>query len=129
MPLIALIAALVMRGQERIQARREFLRNWAFGSAAWLCTGWLIALIALGSAAAGAASCQGGIDQTVPPTYASNDGTHWTGTFACMNGGTITKPVPVGSAVPAMPRRPVRAGLRNGPGRWLTARAGRPGSG
>lgn len=99
-PFIALIAALIMRGQERIQARRQFLKNWAIGSAAWLATGWLIgliALVAIGGAATGAASCKGGIDQTVPPTYTSTDGTHWTGTFTCMNGGTITKSVPASS--------------------------------
>jgi len=100
MPLIALIVALILRGQERIQARRRFLKNWAIGSAVWLGTGWLLALIALiviGSSVAGAGSCQGGIDQAVPPTYDSTDGTHWTATYACMNGGTITKPVPASS--------------------------------
>jgi hypothetical protein len=44
--------------------------------------------------ATGSADCKGGIDITVPPSYDSTDGKHWTGTFACMNGGTTTKPVP-----------------------------------
>jgi len=101
-PLIALIAALVLRSQETRQRRRQFLKNWAIASAAWMCTGWLVALIAFASIASsvgGASSCQGGIDQLVPPTYQSADGVHWTATYQCMNGGSLTKSVPA-SQVP-----------------------------
>lgn len=101
-PLIALIAALVLRSQETGRRRRQFLKNWAVASAAWMCTGWLVALIAFAAVASsvgGASSCQGGIDQLVPPTYQSTDGTHWTGTYQCVNGGTLTKSVPA-SQVP-----------------------------
>ena len=101
-PLIALIAALVLRAQETRQRRRQFLKNWAIASAAWMCTGWLVALIAFASIASsvgGASSCQGGIDQLVPPTYQSADGVHWTATYQCMNGGSLTKSVPA-SQVP-----------------------------
>jgi hypothetical protein len=94
MPVIALIVALVLRSQELRPKRRQFLKNWAVGSVAWLCTGWLIGLIALSSASSGPSGCQGGIDQAVPPSYQSNDGVHWEATFTCMNGGTETKPVP-----------------------------------
>jgi len=101
-PLIALIAALVLRSQETRQRRRQFLKNWAIAAAAWMCTGWLVALIAFASIAAsvgGASSCQGGIDQLVPPMYQSGDGVHWTATYQCMNGGSLTKSVPA-SQVP-----------------------------
>jgi len=94
MPVIALIAALVLRAQELRPKRRQFLQNWAVGSVAWLCTGWLIGIIAFSSASSGASGCQGGIDQTIPPSYQSGDGVHWEATFTCMNGGTETKPVP-----------------------------------
>jgi hypothetical protein len=94
MPFIALIAALGLRSQERGQKRRQFLKNWAIGSAIWMCTGWLIAIIAFGAVSSGVSGCQGGIDQLVPPSYESNDGVHWQATYACMNGGTETRSVP-----------------------------------
>jgi hypothetical protein len=93
-PFIALIVALVMRAQERRLRRRQFLKNWAIASGAWLCTGFLIPVIALSASGTGASGCQGGIDQTVPPSFQSNDGVHWTATYSCMNGGTETKSVP-----------------------------------
>jgi hypothetical protein len=93
-PFIALLAALVLRSQERRPLRRQFLRNWAIGSAVWLCTGWLIPIIAFSAASPGASGCQGGIDQLVPPSYQSSDDVHWQATYTCMNGGTETKSVP-----------------------------------
>jgi hypothetical protein len=93
-PFISLIVALVMRAQEPRSRRRQFLKNWAIGSGAWLCTGFLIPLIALSAGGSAASGCQGGIDQTVPPSFQSNDGVHWTATYTCMNGGTETKAVP-----------------------------------
>ena len=98
MPFIALIAALVLRAQEVRPIRREQLKNWALASGVWLASGWLIAIIVFASAlsAIGPSGCKGGIDITVPPSYESSDGKHWVGTFTCMNGGTITKPVPAG---------------------------------
>ncbi|HEX2317883.1 MAG TPA: hypothetical protein VHJ18_02770 [Streptosporangiaceae bacterium] len=100
-PFIALIAALVLRAQEMQPRRREQLKNWAIASVGWLATGWVIGIVAFSAVlgAAGSAGCKGGIDITVPPSYDSTDGKHWTGTFACMNGGTMTKPVPA-SQVP-----------------------------
>jgi len=101
MPFIALIAALVLRAQKLRPARREQLKNWALASGAWLATGWVIGIILFASAlsAVSPSGCKGGIDQSVPPSYESNDGKHWIGTFTCMNGGTVTKPVPA-SQVP-----------------------------
>ncbi len=93
-PVIALIVAVVMRAQELRPRRRQLLRNWAIGSAAWLGTGWLVAIIAFSAVGSGPSGCQGGIDQAVPPSYESNDGVHWVATFTCANGGTLTKPVP-----------------------------------
>jgi hypothetical protein len=49
MPFIALIAALVLRSQEHRPQRRQFLKNWAIGSAVWLGTGWLVGIIAISS--------------------------------------------------------------------------------
>jgi hypothetical protein len=95
MPFISLIVALVMRSQEPRPRRRQFLKNWAIGSAAWLCTGFLIPIIAISAVSSVAVSgCQGGIDQTVLPSYQSTDGVHWTATYSCLNGGTETKSVP-----------------------------------
>ena len=51
MPLIALIAALVMRSGEVRPSRRQFLKTWAIASGAWLCTGWILALLAFAAAA------------------------------------------------------------------------------
>lgn len=100
-PFIALIAALVLRAQEMRPARREQLKNWAVASGAWLATGWVIGIIVFAAAfsAVSPSGCTGGINQAVPPSYESSDGQHWVGTFTCMNGGTITKPVPA-SQVP-----------------------------
>jgi len=94
MPVIGLIAAVVLRSQERRPRRRQFLKNWAIGSAVWLCTGWLIGIIAFSAVGSGSAGCQGGIDQLVPPSYQSSDGVHWQATYMCMNGGSETKSVP-----------------------------------
>jgi hypothetical protein len=98
-PVIALIVALVLRSSEQRPTRRQFLKNWAIWSAVWTCTGFLIPIVALGVHGAAASGCQGGIDQTVPPSYQSSDGVHWTATYTCMNGGTETVPVPA-SQVP-----------------------------
>jgi hypothetical protein len=100
-PFIALIVALAMRAQEVRPARRDQLKNWAIASGGWLATGWVIGII-VSSSILGAvvpSGCKGGIDLTVPPSYDSTDGKHWVGTFTCMNGGTMTKPVPA-SQVP-----------------------------
>lgn len=101
MPFIGLIAALVLRAQEMRPSRREQLKNWAIASGAWLATGWVIGIIVFASAvsAVSPSGCRGGIDLSVPPSYQSSDGQHWVGTFTCMNGGTVTKPVPA-SQVP-----------------------------
>ena len=101
MPFISLIAALALRAQEMRPARREQLKSWAIASGAWLATGWVIGIIVFASVVSAVSSpgCKGGIDLTVPPSYESSDGQHWVGTFACMNGGTTTKPVPA-SQVP-----------------------------
>jgi hypothetical protein len=90
----------VLRSSEQGQRRRQFLKSWAIWSGVWTCAGLLIPIIALSASGVGPASgCQGGIDQTVPASYQSNDGVHWTATYTCMNGGTETVPVPA-SQVP-----------------------------
>jgi hypothetical protein len=57
----------------------------------------VIAFSAMSSSAS--SGCKGGIDQMVPPSYQSSDDVHWMATYACMNGGTVTKSVPA-SQVP-----------------------------
>ena len=102
MPLISLIVALMLRSQERGPQRRQQLKIWAIASGIWLCTGWLIPIIAFSVASSGlsgGSGCSGGIDQTVPPSFQSSDGVHWQATYVCMNGGTETKSVPA-SQVP-----------------------------
>jgi hypothetical protein len=97
MPFIALILALAMRGSERSPRRREYLKNWAFASGAWLLTGWLIAIIAFSSIAGGGSTCKGGIDKFAVPIEATSvDNVHWTGKYPCRNGGTTASPVPPG---------------------------------
>jgi hypothetical protein len=89
-----------MRAQELRPKRRQFLKNWAIAAGAWLCTGWLVVVIAFSAMSSSASSgCKGGIDQMVPPSYQSSDDVHWMATYACMNGGTVTKSVPA-SQVP-----------------------------
>jgi hypothetical protein len=81
---------LVMRANEVRPRRRSFLKGWAIGSAAWHCTGWPIAFLAIMSISSSAGGCQGGLDRSFPPSFASSDNVHWTGTSACVNGGTKT---------------------------------------
>jgi hypothetical protein len=92
MPFIALIVALVMRSSEVRPSRRGFLKSWAIGSAAWLCTGCVFALILFAGVASSAGGCKGGIDQLSPLTFTSSDNKHWTVTYSCVNGGTKSKP-------------------------------------
>jgi hypothetical protein len=55
-PFISLIAALILRSTEERPSRRAFLKTWAIASGAWLCTGWVLFLIAF----AGISSSAGG---------------------------------------------------------------------
>jgi hypothetical protein len=94
MPLISLIIALVMRSSEQGPRRRRFLKNWAVASGAWLCTGWILALIVFSSSGAfSGGGCKGGPDPFgVPISFTSTDNKHWTATVPCVNGGTTTRP-------------------------------------
>jgi hypothetical protein len=93
MPLIGLIIALVMRSSEQSARRRGFLKNWAVASGAWLCTGWLVALLAFSSSGAfSGGGCKGGPDPFAVPSFTSTDNKHWTATVACANGGTTSRP-------------------------------------
>jgi hypothetical protein len=89
-PFIALIAALVIRANELRPSRRGFLKSWAIGSAAWLCTGWIVVFLVFTSITSSAGGCKGGIDQFSPPSFQSSDNVHWTATYACVGGGTKT---------------------------------------
>lgn len=96
MPFIALVTALLMRGNETGSERREFLTKWAAASAAWLATGVIVALIAIAAitgGAGGGGGCKGGIDPFQPPSYSKTGDGPWMGTFPCRDGGSITKPV------------------------------------
>ncbi len=91
-PFIALIVALVMRANELRPRRRGFLKSWAIASAAWLCTGWVVAFFIVTSISSSASGCKGGIDQFSVPSFQSSDNVHWTATYSCVNGGTKTVP-------------------------------------
>lgn len=45
MPFIALIAALVLRANERRPSRRAFLKTWAIAAGAWMCAVWAFAIL------------------------------------------------------------------------------------
>jgi hypothetical protein len=99
MPFIALVVALVMRGNERGARRRGFLKNWAIASGVWLATGWIIALIVFSAFVGGVSlsgACEGGIDEFTPPEYTSTDGENWTAVYPCLDGGTTESPLPPG---------------------------------
>ena len=98
MPFISLIVAAVIRAGETRPKRRAFLTTWLYASAAWLVTGWLVALLLLGPLLGGVGGCKGGIDTFGPPVnLTSTDGIHWTATYPCRDGGTTTTPAPPGT--------------------------------
>ena len=79
MPLIALIVAVAIRAGERRPRRREFLKTWAVISGAWLCTGWIVGLLAFGllsgGTGGGAAARAAWIRSASPPTRAATTST------------------------------------------------------
>lgn len=96
-PFISLVVALVMRSSETQPRRRAFLKSWAIWSGAWLCTGFLIFVIAACSVMANTGAlgggCKGGPDPFGLPSYVSGaDGKHWTAIVPCTGGGTKTRP-------------------------------------
>ena len=93
-PLISLIIALVVRSGEKRESRRGFLKTWAIACAAWMCTGWIVAVLFFLSVSSsiGGGGCQGGVDPFSLPTYTSQDGQHWNVTRSCVGGGTKTRP-------------------------------------
>ena len=104
MPFIALVVAMVMRAGERRPRRRGFLKTWAIASAAWLCTGWLVALLlfaSVGSASGG--GCKGGPDPFGLPSYTSTDGKHWTAHVPCVDGGSTSRPARAGEVPDEQP--------------------------
>lgn len=94
-PVISLIAALVLMQQERITVRRDQLKTWAIVSGVWLAIGGLFLIIVVASVAGGASSaCKGGVDNFQTPSYTTTDGVHWKAQYACLNGGTTSRPAP-----------------------------------
>ncbi len=95
-PFLSLVAALLLRSNESVPARRDQLRKWAIGSGVWLVTGWILSMLAvglvIGSAGGSDGECSGGIDRLVAPQFVSTDQVHWDATYACVNGGHLTKP-------------------------------------
>ena len=45
MPFVALIAALVLRANERRPTRRAFLKTWAIAAGAWMWAVWVFAIL------------------------------------------------------------------------------------
>jgi len=80
MPFIALIVALVMRSGEVRPSRRGFLKTRAIASGAWL------------GVSSSTAGCKGGIDRLTSPSLVSSDNKYWTAIYACVGGGTTSKP-------------------------------------
>ena len=102
-PFIALIVGAILLSQETRPARRRPLKTWVVATAAWLAV-WLVAVFAVfGSAGGATSSCRGGIDHSVPPSYSSTDNVHWTGRYACVQGGSVEMPVPAGQVPGAGP--------------------------
>jgi hypothetical protein len=98
-PFISLIAALLMRSSERGERKREFLKNWAIASGAWLCTGFILIIVVFASvlssipSVGGGGDCKGGPDPFAIPTFIQMSGSrHSTAIVPCVNGGTLTRP-------------------------------------
>ena len=67
MPFISVIVALVLRSAEQRPSRRRFLKTWAIASGVWLCTGWVVAVLAIAAV--------GGSHTRITPDFAMSDAT------------------------------------------------------
>ncbi|MDA8324359.1 MAG: hypothetical protein M0030_31710 [Actinomycetota bacterium] len=89
-PLIALIAAIVLRTSEVNQARRAMLRTWTIASVSWLAVQFLIVIVGIGGVAGSAPQvshsgpCVGGPIPGAPGTPVG----HGNYRFNCANGGS-----------------------------------------
>jgi hypothetical protein len=91
-PLISLIVALVLMGQQRSERKRAQLKTWAWASAGWIAFQFVIGLIIFAAVASSVSSvdrngpCLGGPELGADGT--SSDGVNFV--FACADGGTTT---------------------------------------
>jgi hypothetical protein len=103
-PLVSGIAATAMLRSETDPVRRRQLETFRRLSLLWWALGLVVALIGIivvlsfaNSHGAGGVSgkCRGGPDTFDPmrTTYQSADGTHWTVTYPCLDGGATTMPI------------------------------------
>lgn len=86
----AAAATTAAPGRRAAPVATRVLKSWAIASGAWLCTGWIVALLIFSSISGSAGGCKGGIDRFSVPTFSSTDNTHWTATYSCYDGGTKT---------------------------------------
>jgi hypothetical protein len=102
-PLLSSLVAGELLQHETDPMRRRQLERFRSASRTWWVVGLvagvvmlLIVLVIASSTYSASDSCSGGIDRMDPmnTTYESTDGTHWTATFPCQNGGETTVPVP-----------------------------------
>lgn len=95
-PLISLIVALVLIGQQRNERKRAQLKNWAWASAGWIALQFVIGLIVFaavsssGPSVARSGPCVGGPEIGAEGT--STDGVNFV--FPCVDGGTVTQRSP-----------------------------------
>ncbi len=59
-------------------------------------TATIVGVIVFASISASGGECQGGIDRSVFPTFTSTDNVHWTATYQCLDGGTLSRPAKKG---------------------------------
>ena len=95
-PLISLIVALVLMGQQRSERKRAQLKTWAWASAGWIAFQFVIGLVVFAAVSSSGPSvdrsgpCVGGPDIQAGGT--SNDGVNFV--FPCVDGGTVTQRFP-----------------------------------
>lgn len=95
-PLISLIVALVLIGQQSSQRKRAQLKTWAWASAGWIAFQLVIGLIVLAAVSSSGPSldrtgpCVGGPEPGAEGT--STDGVNFA--FPCVDGGTVTQRFP-----------------------------------
>jgi len=95
-PLISLIVALVLMGQQRSERKRAQLKTWAWASAGWIALQFVVGLVVFAAVSSSGPSvdrsgpCLGGADISAGGT--STDGVNFV--FPCVDGGTVTQRFP-----------------------------------
>jgi hypothetical protein len=101
-PVVSSLVANEMLDSETSPSRRRQLTTLRNAATMWWVVGLIAAVVGVVVIATIASSngfgggCRGGPDKfdAMNITYQSSDGTHWTATYPCLNGGSTTLPVP-----------------------------------